>query len=472
MPILIDPVSYEVWESWGAGQRDLYFLDSGGNYINDFNITSWNYNQIYNQILEILPPDNTPPNAYDSSYTLDEDNQISIYLSATDTDGDALTFNLVNQPSNGAVMLEGVSATYMPNANYNGTDTFTFIANDGEFNSNQATITLTVNAINDAPYLISISNADIESSSIFIYELQAVDVDGDDLTYTVSTNGNATATISNNILTITPVSQADEIITVIITVSDGLSTDTTDFILTIYSSCDFPFMEISGQCLHTDDVGVLQSFIDNSYASDIDLDCEDNSGWYCGSPNPQMDSPEDGWFWNVIDGQQYSFADGDGIVEPLELGIQEWVDGRLVSLMCGAYIYCELSGPIPTQINELAEIEQLRLEYNHLSGFIPESICELTTNHSDYLAFDVTGNRLCPPYPECINTFDFWNQNTDGCYEMGDLNQDTAINVIDVVILVSIILNTEEYNNQADFNTDGLVNVVDAVILVSIILSD
>ena len=48
MPILIDPVSYEVWESWGAGQRDLYFLDSGGNYINDFNITSWNYNQIYN----------------------------------------------------------------------------------------------------------------------------------------------------------------------------------------------------------------------------------------------------------------------------------------------------------------------------------------------------------------------------------------------------------------------------------------
>ena len=80
-------------------------------------------------------------------------------------------------------------------------------------------------------------------------------------------------------------------------------------------TCDSGFMEIEGICFNSDDIEVLQEFIDNSYESGIDLDCED---WddYCGSPNPYMDSP-DAWFLNIIDGQEYYFADGDGIVEPL-----------------------------------------------------------------------------------------------------------------------------------------------------------
>ena len=48
--------------------------------------------------------------------------------------------------------------------------------------------------VNDAPYLLDIPDSDVESSNIFTYELQAFDVDGDDLTYTVTTSGSATAT--------------------------------------------------------------------------------------------------------------------------------------------------------------------------------------------------------------------------------------------------------------------------------------
>ena len=176
--------------------------------------------------------------------------------------------------------------------------------------------------------------------------------------------------------------------------------------------CDSGFMEIEGICFNSDDIAVLQEFIDNSYESGIDLDCED---WddYCGSPNPYMDSP-DAWFLNIVDGQEYYFADGDGIVEPLELGIQEWENGRLTSIMCGAYIYCQLSGPIPENINELTEIEQLRLEYNYLSDYIPEDICDLDVNYSDNLSFDITGNYLCPPYPECIDEYVGY-QDTSNC---------------------------------------------------------
>ena len=43
------------------------------------------------------------------------------------------------------------SFTYTPNLNFNGTDSFTYKANDGDVDSDIATVTLTVNAVNDAP---------------------------------------------------------------------------------------------------------------------------------------------------------------------------------------------------------------------------------------------------------------------------------------------------------------------------------
>ena len=244
--------------------------------------------------------------------------------------------------------------------------------------------------------------------------------------------------------------------------------------LCIPQDCELGYTDINNLCFHEGDLSVLQKMIDNSYASNIDLGCEDDS-WYCGSPNPQMDSPTDSWFWNIIDGQSYYFANGNGIIDPLELGLQEWSDGRLTSLMCGAYIYCQLSGPIPNEVIQLDEIQQLRLEYNYLSGFIPETICDLDTDHLDYLAFDLTGNYLCPPYPECIDTSNFWYQDTSLCSEIGDLNSDGIINVLDIIILVSYILDNENLDYQdfvlSDINSDSELNVLDVVEIANIILN-
>ena len=53
IPVLVDPSPYNVWSNWGADQRDLFFLDLNGNYVTDFNITSWNYDEIYNTILAL-----------------------------------------------------------------------------------------------------------------------------------------------------------------------------------------------------------------------------------------------------------------------------------------------------------------------------------------------------------------------------------------------------------------------------------
>ena len=234
--------------------------------------------------------------------------------------------------------------------------------------------------------------------------------------------------------------------------------------------CDDGYIQINNLCFYESDIGFIQQMINNSYNSNIELDC--NGSPYCGSPNPHMDSSEN-WGWIVYDQISYEMPGNEnGFVEPLELGIQEWENGRLTSLMCGAYIYCQLSGEIPDGISDLSELETLRLEYNYLSGFIPESVCELEVNYSDYLSFDLTGNYLCPPYPECINDSDqmYWYQDTLYCNQIGDINGDLVLNVVDIVDIIQLILD-EEYDYYADLNSDGLTNVVDVVQLVNLILN-
>ena len=54
---------------------------------------------------------------------------------------------------------------------------------------------------------------------------------------------------------------------------------------------------------------------------------------------------------------------------------------------------------------------------------------------------------------------------------IGDLNLDGIINILDVIEMVSIILENSPYNELADFNSDGMINVVDVIQLVNIILS-
>ena len=49
------------------------------------------------------------------------------------------------------VLNDDGSFTYMPSANYSGTDSFTYKANDGLLDSNVATVTIVVDPVNDAP---------------------------------------------------------------------------------------------------------------------------------------------------------------------------------------------------------------------------------------------------------------------------------------------------------------------------------
>ena len=58
----------------------------------------------------------------------------------------------------------------------------------------------------------------------------------------------------------------------------------------------------------------------------------------------------------------------------------------------------------------------------------------------------------------------------DSTTTYGDLNEDSIINILDIIICINIVLGTEENTDSADLNQDGIVNILDIVSLVNLIL--
>lgn len=93
------------------------------------------------------------PVALDDSYASPEDTALIVpALGVLDNDAEALTATLVTGPTHGSLTLNATGAfTYTPWPNFNGSDSFTYQATDGSTISNLATVTLTIEPVNDAP---------------------------------------------------------------------------------------------------------------------------------------------------------------------------------------------------------------------------------------------------------------------------------------------------------------------------------
>lgn len=88
--------------------------------------------------------DNHPPVAYEKAVITYEDTPVDITLTASDVDGDSLTYTIVDSSSHGTLEGTAPDVTYTPDADYTGTDNFTFQVNDGQEDSNIATVTITI----------------------------------------------------------------------------------------------------------------------------------------------------------------------------------------------------------------------------------------------------------------------------------------------------------------------------------------
>src|SRR6185436_14509827 len=98
---------------------------------------------------------NDKPTASNASASTNEDSAKAITLTGGDVDGDSLTFTVTSGPSHGTLSGTGANFIYTPNANYNGPDSFTYVANDGWTDSAVASVSLTVNGADIAPTITS-----------------------------------------------------------------------------------------------------------------------------------------------------------------------------------------------------------------------------------------------------------------------------------------------------------------------------
>ena len=94
---------------------------------------------------------NDPPMANDDSVTMQEDALAPITLSGSDLDGDPLIYSVLTGPCHGCLNGTAPNLIYTPKANFNGSDSFTFKVNDGTADSEVATVSITVTAVNDPP---------------------------------------------------------------------------------------------------------------------------------------------------------------------------------------------------------------------------------------------------------------------------------------------------------------------------------
>lgn len=99
-----------------------------------------------------VTPVNDPPSAVSAAVVTDEDVEGFADPAVSDPDaGDTHTFTIVSQPANGTAGTSSGLLTYMPAADFNGTDSFTFAATDSGGAVKTGTATVTVNPVNDAP---------------------------------------------------------------------------------------------------------------------------------------------------------------------------------------------------------------------------------------------------------------------------------------------------------------------------------
>jgi predicted chitinase len=161
-----------------------------------------------------VTPVNHAAVAINDTAATDQDKAVVIAVLANDSDIDnttginagapkpvnaGLIVRIVGQPANGSVIVnDDGTITYVPKAGYYGTDSFTYIANDGELDSAVASVTVTVRQVNHLPVAVDDSYNVVQGKTIVLNPLiNDNDADGDSLT-TVLVAGPQHGTLTRN----------------------------------------------------------------------------------------------------------------------------------------------------------------------------------------------------------------------------------------------------------------------------------
>ncbi|MDF7826521.1 Ig-like domain-containing protein [Pontiellaceae bacterium B12227] len=123
-------------------------------------LCSGNNNALAEAVFSAFSRTESEPVADAQSVTLDEDTSVRITLTGSDPSGGTnLIYTVKSQPANGTLSGTAPALIYTPNTNYHGADSFSFTVNDGFAGSKEATVSIMVDPVNDAPVAEPISVA-------------------------------------------------------------------------------------------------------------------------------------------------------------------------------------------------------------------------------------------------------------------------------------------------------------------------
>ncbi len=174
-----------------------------------------------------VDPVNDPPLANDDSAVTNEDTVVTIVVLGNDSDpdGDSLNVTSLADPAHGTAVINGDnSLTYTPAANFFGSDSFDYTISDRNGGTATATVSITVNPVNDAPIAVNDSAETKENTAVTVAVLaNDSDAEGDAMTVTaVSKPAHGTVALNaDGTISYKPFFQFSGVDSFTYTVSDG-----------------------------------------------------------------------------------------------------------------------------------------------------------------------------------------------------------------------------------------------------------
>lgn len=279
--------------------------------------------------LDVTDLENQPPIVVDDAFTVLEDDTLNepapgVLGNDSDPDMDPITANLVTGPTNAQAFTLNADGSfdYTPNADFNGIDTFTYVANDGFIDSDLATATITVTPVNDVPSFTVpadttvLEDAGAQTMAGFATAISAGPPDeaGQTLTFNITNNDNgalfdvAPALASDGTLSFTAADDANGTANITVELMDDGGTanggvDTTapqTFAIIVTAVNDAPTITIAGDADVLEDAGAqsLAGFATDILAGPPDevaqtltlaITDNDNPGLFSAAPDLALD---------------------------------------------------------------------------------------------------------------------------------------------------------------------------------------
>lgn len=271
---------------------------------------------------------NQPPIAVDDSYSVNEDEVLRVtngsglpLLTANDSDPDGDNISVFPQPvsdvSNGTLNLGGSgNFTYTPDDNFFGTDTFQYQLRDTSGSTSVATVTITINSVNDIPVAVNDNAITSEETTIRIDALSNdFDADGDFISYVSATSQHGSISLNaDNTMDYTPSLNFVGVDVIDYTISDGSTAAVSAIVdVTVINVNDAP-VAVDDNSSTTQNNPVTVNVLNND--SDVDGDSltvisatTDNGSAIVNNGSSITFTPDGGFFGNAV--VTYTVSDGN-----------------------------------------------------------------------------------------------------------------------------------------------------------------